>query len=105
MTDSGKLAALLNFVTTDDRVCPRPIEWNELWQSLPNRRRTETGWEPALPLVLAGWGTSTNEAKAMRLREHLNWARQHDGLDAADKFLRSLPPEAWHHSCTTKPNY
>lgn len=100
-----ELASLLAFVRAEGRVCPRPLNWQEFWNSLPDAKRTEKGWEPAPPIVLSGWHNSSNAAKAARLREHIEWAAEHDGLDAADKFLRSLPLEAWHHSDPSKPNY
>jgi len=37
----------------NDRVCPQPQKWNELYELLPNRVRRGNGWEPALPLILA----------------------------------------------------
>jgi hypothetical protein len=105
MRPDDKLDALLTFVRADDRVCPRALEWQKFWESLPARRQTSAGWQPALPLVLAGWWGSTNQQKAERLSEHIVWAAQHGGLDAADAFLRGLTTECWHHSNPSKPNY
>ena len=105
MLPDEKLDALLTFVRADDRVCPRPFDWQKFWESLPATRQTSTGWQPALPLVLAGWWGSTNQQKAERLSEHIVWAAQHGGLDAADSFLRGLTTEGWHHSNPSKPNY
>ena len=100
-----KLAALLSFVQTDDRVCPRPIEWQSFWESLPGAERTTSGFTPAPPLVLAAWHGTSNEAKALRFREHILWASERGGIDAADQFLHSLAEEAWHHFDPRKPNY
>ena len=46
---------LLEFVRTNERVCPQPQRWNELWKMLPNRKRIGNGWDPPLPLILAAW--------------------------------------------------
>lgn len=100
-----KLAALLAFVASDERVCPRPMEWQEFWELLPDARRTLDGWEPAPPLVLSAWWGASNEEKALRLQEQIEWAAARGGLDAADSFLRGLNLEQWHHSTPTKPNY
>ena len=100
-----KLTALHFLVQAGDRVCPRPMDWQRFWESLPGATRTEVGFVPAAPIVLSGWWHSTNEAKAERLREQIVWAASHGGLDVADAFLRGLAIDAWHHSIHTKPNY
>ncbi|MBL8564502.1 MAG: hypothetical protein JNM89_02155 [Hyphomicrobiaceae bacterium] len=105
MDTEKRLADLLAFVASDGRVCPRPMEWQDFWKMLPQARRTASGFTPAPPLVLSAWHGSSDEAKAARLREHILWAAERGRLDAADRFLRSLPVEAWHHSEPSKPNY
>jgi hypothetical protein len=52
----------------------------------------------------AGGAAKINK-KAERLGEHIVWAAQHGGLDAAESFLRGLATERWHHSNPSKPNY
>ena len=49
------LSDLLDYVRSNDRVCPQPQKWNELWEMLPDRRRAGEGWEPSLPLILDAW--------------------------------------------------
>jgi hypothetical protein len=66
MDDADVLEALLAFVKDGDRVCPRPMEWQDFWESLPDARRTDAGWQPAPPLVLGAWWNTTDEAKAER---------------------------------------
>jgi hypothetical protein len=39
----------------NNRVCPQPQKWSELYELLPNKRRKGNGWEPSLPLILAAW--------------------------------------------------
>lgn len=91
------LSALIDYCTADRRVCPVPHRWNELWESLPDRRRVGSGWEPPLPLILSAWWHTSNVEKALRLREHLNWAEAHGRLQEVDLFLRALPEDQWHH--------
>lgn len=37
----------------NNRVCPQPQEWQQLYDLLPNKKRIGAGWEPSLPLILA----------------------------------------------------
>lgn len=39
----------------NNRVCPQPVRWQELYEMLPDKKRIGNGWEPALPLILAAW--------------------------------------------------
>lgn len=93
-----KLDALIAYVTADGRVCPQPIEWNALWELLPNKQPSGHSWLPPLPLILAAWHTTSDSEKATRLREHLNWAAEHGALDRIDATVRSLSEGQWHHS-------
>jgi hypothetical protein len=45
--------SLVAFCRENDRVCPLPLLWNELWEMLPNRSQVGVGWQPPLPLILA----------------------------------------------------
>lgn len=81
----------------NNRVCPQPLRWNELWEMLPGRRRKGVGWEPALPLILAAWWDTPAMLKALRLREHVEWASSHGCLEQVFAFLSSLPESEWHH--------
>ena len=42
---------LIEYCNENDRICPIPIYWNELWKMLKNKKRKE----PSLPLILAAW--------------------------------------------------
>src|SRR5690606_276896 len=83
---------------------PMPIEWNEFWKLLPGADSTHAAFQATAPFVLSAWWGTTNEQKAERLSVQLKWAVDHGAMEAADKFLRALPPEAWHHSDTAKPS-
>lgn len=92
-----QLEALIAYCRAEERVCPSPTVWNELWELLPERTHVGTGWQPSLPLILSGWWYSSNLDKMVRLREHLIWAADHGALDEVDAFLRALPEDSWHH--------
>lgn len=82
---------------SNGRVCPQPQKWNQLYELLPNRARAGAGCQPALPLILAAWWDTPDLSKAVRLREHIEWAAKHDSLDKAHGFLASLAERDWHH--------
>ncbi len=81
----------------NDRVCPQPQKWNELYELLPNRSRVGSGWEPPLPLILAAWWDTPAIAKMARLREHLEWADRHGAIDTVHRYMASLTESDWHH--------
>ncbi len=91
------LDEVLSEATKSRRVCPQPLRWNELWELLPNRRRNAGGWEPEAPLILAAWHDTPAIAKALRLRQHLEWAAEHGALERVWAFLDALREEEWHH--------
>jgi hypothetical protein len=88
---------LTEFCHERRRVCPTPSRWHELWEMLPERKRVGSGWEPPLPLILGAWNYTSDSEKAVRLREHIQWAADHGCLPAVGRFLRNLPDSEWHH--------
>lgn len=91
------LEAALTEAQKNDRICPLPQKWQEIYEMLPDKRRQGGGWEPALPLILAAWHTTPYLLKMLRVREHLEWAAEHDCLGQVYEFLCSLPEEDWLH--------
>ena len=87
--------ALLSYCELDNRICPMPSAWNELWKSLPDRSRIGSVWRPAPPLILAAWDNSSDAEKKNRFLEHLEWADQQGALAEVDKFLRRLSTHEW----------
>ena len=81
---------------SNNRVCPQPQKWNQLYELLPDKRRAGLGWEPSLPLILDAWDTPAM-FKMIRLREHLVWAAEHGALDSVHTFMCSLAESDWHH--------
>ena len=93
-----KLENLLSYTNINNRICPIPHKWNELWKLLPNRTRVGSGWEPPLPLILAAWNFTEDYEKRARLVEHIKWAEKHGQIELASNFLRGLQEDEWHHS-------
>lgn len=84
-------------VKRNNRVCPQPRRWQELYEMLPNKRSVGAGWEPALPLILGAWWDTPALPKMLRLREHIEWAAEHGCLDQVYAFLCQLSEEEWYH--------
>jgi hypothetical protein len=94
---SETVESLVAFCRENDRVCPLPPLWNELWEMLPNRSQVGSGWRPPLPLILAAWHDTPATTKMLRLAEHIQWAAQHGVLELVGKYLRELREEDWFH--------
>lgn len=92
----SRIKNLIDFCRQDGRVCPRPNEWNELYNLLPDKRPKGGGMEPAVPLILAAWTESPILLKWLRVEEHIRWAAEHGALDRVEAFLRGLPDDKWY---------
>lgn len=77
----------------NNRVCPKPARWLQLYEMLPDKRRSE----PAPPLVDAAWNDTPSIPKRMCLREHIEWAESHGCLQQVFTFMKSLQEDEWHH--------
>lgn len=77
----------------NNRVCPKPAKWQQLYEMLPDRRRSE----PAPPLVGAAWDATSPIPKRMCFREHIDWADSHGCLQQVLTFMKALPESDWHH--------
>jgi hypothetical protein len=77
----------------NNRVCPQPARWVELYEMLPDKTRSQ----PSPPLVDAAWKATPSIPKRMCLREHVEWAAEHACLDKVFAFMKSLPEDEWHH--------
>ncbi len=92
------LADAIAEANKNGRVCPQPMQWNELWEKLPNRTRKGLGWEPPLPLILTAWWDTPILAKKLRFREHLEWADKHGILGEIYEFMTNLTEDQWYHA-------
>ena len=89
--------SLIAYCRENDRVCPMPMLWNDLYEMLPYKRRVGNGWEPPLPLILAAWWDTPALPKMLRLAEHIEWAEKHGCLNQVASYLRNLREEDWFH--------
>lgn len=94
----ASVEAVIEFARADNRVCPQPQRWNELWQMLPDRQRVGAGWSPSVPFILAAWWETSDAEKQERFFSHIRYAAEHGAaLDAVHSFLISLPDDQWHY--------
>jgi hypothetical protein len=81
-----RVAAPLDYVTAEGRICPMLGPWVKLHRMLgrgaPNPAILAAWYEPAL------W-------KVAALRAQILYAAEHGKLAEADRFLRSLRPSYW----------
>ena len=94
---TSMLEQLIAYSRQDDRVCPTPQRWDDLWKMLPGVHRVGNGWEPAPPLILGAWHDTSAISKMLRLEEHIRYADTHGVLPTVDAFLRNLPEADWAH--------
>jgi hypothetical protein len=80
----------------DNRVCPMPKEWNELWDMLPEKKRLPGQRSALLPIPVA-WEATPDEDKRERFIAHLRYAKEQGVLEQVAAFLSLLPWEQWHY--------
>jgi hypothetical protein len=95
--EDPQLTSLLEYVKSNDRVCPMPVRWTELWQMLPDRQRHGSTWVPPQPMIVAEWWSTPSFAKMERLAEQIRYAHEHGGVTEVDRYLRGLPEAEWAH--------
>lgn len=92
-----ELDEILMFSQAEQRICPQPQVWNQLWELLPNKNRVGSGYEPLPPLILGAWWHTSDSEKQNRFLSHIRWASEHDALTKIASFIKSLTPEHWHY--------
>lgn len=89
---------LWEYCTANNRLCPIPYRWNDLYKMLKNtKRKPSSGWEPSLPLILAAWYHTMLIEKQLRLKEHIQWVSDNNQTEEVGKYLRSLSENDWTH--------
>jgi hypothetical protein len=88
------LYEVLADIRKNNRVCPLPTRWLEFYRLL----ETMAGGTPMPPAPLVGsaWAASPPLAKRNCLREQVEWAEAHKGLNAAHEFLSGLGDADWY---------
>jgi hypothetical protein len=95
--DMATLEEVLAEAQKNNRICPQPLKWQQLFHMLLDKARKGAAWEPSGPLTLAAWWDTSALLKILRLREHIEWADSHGCLEEVNSFLCGLPEDQWHH--------
>jgi hypothetical protein len=94
---ADQIKELIEYSSANNRVCPLPYLWNELWKMIPERKETVNGWEPPAPLILGAWYNTPASLKILSLTDQIEYAAEHGGFKQVDDFLRGLKEEEWAH--------
>ena len=89
--------SLLAYCSENERVCPQPYLWNQLWELLISNCKLDADQEPSPPLILGAWHHTSDLEKKMRLTEYIHWADKHGRLGTIGAFLHHLEEKDWHH--------
>jgi hypothetical protein len=89
------LYEVMSAVGKDNRVCPQPTRWLELYRILQISGHSQT--LPTPPLTGSAWAATPALAKRMALREQLEWADRNGCLQPVFEFIQALPDTDWHY--------
>jgi len=90
--------SLWKYCTSNDRLCPMPMRWNDLFGILKDTKQNSDGsWNPSLPLILSGWEHTAPIQKFLVFQEQIQWASDKNQLNEVGKYLRSLSENEWAH--------
>jgi len=84
---------VLQEVRRNNRVCPKPLVWQRLYEWLPNKGPQLA----AVPATRVEWDRLSPLEKRTRLREHIEWAAVQGVLHKLHEALQRLPEDRWHH--------
>lgn len=89
---------VMQLARQNQRVCPQPAPWQQLYELLLARRREPDAPGPMPVLDAAAWRATPELAKRMCLRSQVEWAAAQGCLGAMHAFLNGLREEDWHHA-------
>jgi len=89
---------LIDYCSTEGRICPNSENWQKLWQMLPEDIHKvgpeQKAPEPlTIPILY-----SENWEKQKTLKEQIVWADVHGVIAKVDQFLRHLSQDEWERS-------
>jgi hypothetical protein len=86
--------ALMVVARRNNRVCPRPAHWSDLYQILKGERHADLAAPPLQPWL---WTRLSGLQKRLRFREHIEWAQGHGRLEQVARFMNGLTEGDWLH--------
>ena len=94
MKNTVDLERFIEECLINERVCPIPTKWNDLF-SLIQRRSDASNL--SVPLVLGAWWATTNSDKKRRFKDQIEFAYQNGLVNEVKSFLLNLEENQWHH--------
>lgn len=86
------IKALKSLSNEDKKICPTPVFWAPLHQTLIAHAKTNHLPPPPMPLILAGWNFSSDKEKKARWLETVSWCESHQCMH----LLASLNDADWY---------
>ena len=93
----GTLEDVLLEARRNNRVCPQPAKWQQLYQMLTVKSQQNSGRQLDPPPVGAAWLETPPLTKRMFFRDHVEWAAEHKCIEDVFAFLKRLPEAHWYH--------
>jgi hypothetical protein len=78
----------------NNRVCPRPSLWSQLYSTLGGGRHADLAPPPVERSI---WTKLSDLQKRLRLRQQIEWAERHGKLEVVGKFIENLAEGDWLH--------
>jgi hypothetical protein len=85
---------LMVIARRNNRVCPRPPQWSQLYQLLGGERQADLLSPPVQSWL---WPRLSGLQKRLRFREHVEWAERHGRLEQIARFMTALQEDDWVH--------
>ena len=81
----------------NNRVCPRPDQWNAFTALLPARKTLRGTQAPPAPATGAAWAVTPSLTKRLCFREQVEWAEREGVLEAVIEFMQNMREDEWLH--------
>jgi hypothetical protein len=78
----------------NNRVCPRPSLWTQLYFALGGGKHADLAPPPVERSI---WTKLSDLQKRLRLRQQIEWAERHGKLEVVGKFIENLAEGDWLH--------
>jgi hypothetical protein len=87
-------AALMVIARRNNRVCPQPARWNELYQRVGGDRYPDLAPPPVHPAI---WTRLSAMQRRLHFRDHIEWAERRRKLPEFAAFIEQLEEHDWVH--------
>lgn len=81
----------------NNRVCPRPAQWEALTALLPARKTLRGLQQPPAPAIGRAWAVTPPLTKRLCFREQVEWAEHEGVLEQVMGFMQAMDEDQWLH--------